>query len=199
VELRKEKAFTSARNHKRLKTSYQLSESQDASLGVDLFDQFIETDVILLAKDECFDPIQYWHKRNNTQTDLARMALDALAVPAMSDECERLFSSAKILLNDHRSRLKIDIIEASECLRAWYGPPTHRTFDDKTIGVLEGEPPLQENEDTQSTQDTSDADEDAENELQILDMEWEREAADVASCNQGAGANINENDGMSSV
>jgi len=49
------------------------------------------------------------------------MALDVPAVPAMSDECERLFSSAKLLLTDRRPRLRMDIIEACECLRAWYG------------------------------------------------------------------------------
>ena len=65
------------------------------------------------------------------------MALDALAVPAMSDECERLFSSAKILLSDRRCRLKMDIIEASECLRAWYGPAPPKSFDDKAVDRLE--------------------------------------------------------------
>ncbi|KJZ74785.1 hypothetical protein HIM_05902 [Hirsutella minnesotensis 3608] len=62
----------------------------------------------------------------------------------MSDECERLFSSAKILLSDRRSRLKIDIIEASECLRSWYGPPVRNTFEDTNIGKLEGESDLRE-------------------------------------------------------
>jgi hypothetical protein len=41
----------------------------------------------------------------------------------MSDECERLFSSAKLTIVDRRGRLKVDIIEACECLRAWYGRP----------------------------------------------------------------------------
>jgi hypothetical protein len=62
------------------------------------------------------------------------MALDALAVLAMSDECERLFSSAKLLLTDRRSRLQMDIVEACECLRAWYGPPPAKklkTFDEE--------------------------------------------------------------------
>jgi len=44
------------------------------------------------------------------------MALDTLTVPAMSDECEQLFNCTKILLNDHWSWLKIDIIEASKYL-----------------------------------------------------------------------------------
>jgi hypothetical protein len=57
----------------------------------------------------------------------------------MSDDCERLFSSAKLLITDRRSCLKTDIIEANECLRAWYGKPRKGTFDDKAIGVEEGE------------------------------------------------------------
>jgi hypothetical protein len=39
----------------------------------------------------------------------------------MSDECERLFSSTKLTIVDRHGRLKADIIEAYECLRAWYG------------------------------------------------------------------------------
>lgn len=31
--------------------------------------------VVPLAEDELFNPIQYWHERYYTQTDLARMAL----------------------------------------------------------------------------------------------------------------------------
>ncbi len=48
----------------------------------------------------------------------------------MSDEVERLFSSAKILLEDRRARLKIDIIEANECLRHFYGKPEKGSFDE---------------------------------------------------------------------
>ena len=47
------------------------------------------------------------------------MAFDMLSIPAMSAECERVFSSAKLLITDRRGRLKEDIIEASECLKSW--------------------------------------------------------------------------------
>ena len=57
----------------------------------------------------------------------------------MSDECERLFSSAKLFITDRRSCLKMDIIEANECLRAWFGRPKKGTFEDKDIGKEEGE------------------------------------------------------------
>jgi hypothetical protein len=33
--------------------------------------QYIETDIIPLAEDESFDPIQYWQERYYTQMDLA--------------------------------------------------------------------------------------------------------------------------------
>ncbi|KAL6406437.1 hypothetical protein AUP68_09231 [Ilyonectria robusta] len=76
---------------------------------------------------------------NGLETDLARMALDVLAVPPMSDECKHLFSSAKLLLTDCRLRLRMDIIEASECLRAWYGRPERKAFDNSSIGLMEDE------------------------------------------------------------
>jgi hypothetical protein len=41
------------------------------------------------------------------------MALYILAVPSISDECGRLFSSAKVLLSDQRLRLRIDIIKSA--------------------------------------------------------------------------------------
>ena len=48
------------------------------------------------------------------------MAWDMIAIPAMSSECERVFSSAGRLVTPLRNRLKEDIIEASECLGARY-------------------------------------------------------------------------------
>jgi hypothetical protein len=48
------------------------------------------------------------------------MAFDLLSIPLMSAECERVFSSAKLLITERRNRLKDDIIKACTCLRAWY-------------------------------------------------------------------------------
>lgn len=48
------------------------------------------------------------------------MAWDMIAIPAMSSECERVFSSAGRLITPVRNRLKEDIIEAFEYLSAWY-------------------------------------------------------------------------------
>jgi len=184
VPPRKEKLYTSVRDYKRLKTNHQPSEPETPT--IDHFDQYIETDIIPLADDETFDPIQYWQERYNTQPDLARMALDALAVPAMSDECERLFSSAKLLLNDRRSRLKMDIIESSECLRAWYGPAKHRTFDDNEIGLMEGELPVQKDGEFEDT--SSHTEEDSTKEEPLIDQRGEGETVGEAGGKEDTGA-----------
>jgi hAT family C-terminal dimerisation region len=64
--------------------------------------------------------IQYWDRQAAISLSLSQMALDLLSIPAMAAECERVFSSSKILISDRRNRLKDDIIEASECLNYWY-------------------------------------------------------------------------------
>ena len=47
-------------------------------------------------------------------------ALDKLAIPAMSAACERVFSSTKKIVTTERNRLSEDIIQACECLKAWW-------------------------------------------------------------------------------
>ena len=128
------KRYTSCREHKRVK----LSQASTSLSETDELDEYLTTD-ILISHEDHFDAVQYWNDRYHSQPDLAQFALDALAVPPMSDECERLFSSAKLLITDRRSCLKMDIIEANECLRAWYGKPKKGTFDDKAVGIEEGE------------------------------------------------------------
>ena len=56
---------------------------------------------------------------SRTFPSLSRIAFDMLSVPAMSAECEREFSSAKLLISDPRNRLSEELIEASECLWSW--------------------------------------------------------------------------------
>ncbi len=45
---------------------------------------------------------------------LFQFALDTLSCPAMSAECERVFSNAKRLITPERNQLAEDIIEACE-------------------------------------------------------------------------------------
>ena len=126
----KKKYFTSARLHKRIKVSHN---DIGSPLEVDRLQEYLQTNrVDFTPKDDNdhFDVIGYWIDRLDSQPDLARFALDVFACPPMSDEVERLFSSAKILLKDRRARLKMDIIEANECLRHFYGKPEKGSFDE---------------------------------------------------------------------
>jgi hAT family C-terminal dimerisation region len=68
------------------------------------------------------DTRQWWLERTQQMKypNLARMALNILSVPAMSDEPERLFSSAGLTLTNRRNRAGIDLIEALEQLKSWY-------------------------------------------------------------------------------
>ena len=51
---------------------------------------------------------------------LFQFALDTLFCSVISAECERVFSSAKKLITPERNHLGEDIIEACECLKAWW-------------------------------------------------------------------------------
>lgn len=89
----------------------------------DAYQAYIKSD-----PEEANDPLAYWNSLYLSQPDLARFALDMLAIPLMSAECERVFSSAKHLITDPRNRLKADIIEANECLKSWFGRPQAKAF-----------------------------------------------------------------------
>ena len=73
------------------------------------------------TEEQDVDPLEFWNFRIRSEPDLARFALDMLAIPVSSSECERIFSSAKLLITSSRNRLRSDIIEANECLRDWFG------------------------------------------------------------------------------
>jgi hypothetical protein len=56
----------------------------------------------------------------------------------ISGKYEWLFNSYKILLEDRRSRLKMDIIKANKYLRPRHRPPIKGIFNNKDIGKAEG-------------------------------------------------------------
>jgi len=89
---------------------------------VDDFEEYLRTN--LTPHSATFDPIKYWLHRRQATPQLAMFALDCLAIPSMSDDCERSFSSGRDLIHYKRSRLLCDVIEACTCLRDWYGKPS---------------------------------------------------------------------------
>ena len=80
------------------------------------------TEVYSTSTDVNVTDLPAWWSNQEAQSQdpgLVKLAYDMLAIPAMSASCERLFSSAKLLLTDVRNRLDADHIEANECLKAW--------------------------------------------------------------------------------
>jgi hypothetical protein len=53
-------------------------------------------------------------------SNIRQWAFDTLAYPAISYECERAFSSAKRLFTPDRNAFGDELIEALECLKAWW-------------------------------------------------------------------------------
>jgi 3-methyladenine DNA glycosylase AlkD len=81
---------------------------------VDAYDEYVAA-----IPQEGSDALAYAKEIEASRPDLARFMYDMAAIPAMSAECERVFSSAKILLSDRRARMTATLIEAYECLRHW--------------------------------------------------------------------------------
>ena len=63
--------------------------------------------------------MDYWRSREFEWPQLASMAFDFLAVPAMSSECERVFSSCAKMTTPESSRLSGRLLEHHECLKNW--------------------------------------------------------------------------------
>lgn len=73
-----------------------------------------------LEEPVCNDPpFQYWKSKQAQWPQLAAMAFDFLAVPAMSSECERVFSSCSKQTTAETSNLSGEMLWHRECLKNW--------------------------------------------------------------------------------
>jgi len=63
--------------------------------------------------------MEYWRSKESEWPQLATMAFDFLAVPAMSSECERVFSSCAKQTTPESSRLTGRLLWHQECLNNW--------------------------------------------------------------------------------
>ena len=61
----------------------------------------------------------YWKSKQGQWPQLSQMAFDFLAVPAMSSECERVFSSCSKQTTQEVSRLSGEMLWRRECLKNW--------------------------------------------------------------------------------
>jgi hypothetical protein len=85
---------------------------------LELTDEYVEWQKLPREKN-MDNPVAYWYDRRLVWPHLASFALDLFAIPAMSAEPERIFSSTGRMVRPDRGRLKADIIGAAACLRQW--------------------------------------------------------------------------------
>ncbi len=92
----------------------KLSYDHQQARKVDAFTEYISS-----APEQQFR-LKQWQLMEQNHFGLVQFALDHAAVPISTSDCERSFSSAKFALNPLRTRMKSDLFEALETLRAWY-------------------------------------------------------------------------------
>jgi hypothetical protein len=84
------------RVYKRVKLDHEASADD-----IDDFGDYLRTD--LAPHSAAFNPIEYWLRRRQALPQFARFTLDCLAIPPMSDDRERSFSSGRDLVHYKRS------------------------------------------------------------------------------------------------
>ncbi|KAG9765707.1 hypothetical protein KCU73_g314, partial [Aureobasidium melanogenum] len=77
-------------------------------------ERYLTTDI-----EEVSDVLAWWKAHQATYPVLSQMAFDVLAIPAMSAEVERLFSSAGLVITKRRARTLPDLAEEAQLLKAW--------------------------------------------------------------------------------
>lgn len=61
------------------------------------------------------DPLEWWVRHVSDYPILSKMAFDLFSCPAMSSECERVFSQTNKVITDERNRLDSGTVAAIEC------------------------------------------------------------------------------------
>lgn len=90
----------------------------DTTAPINRYHDYCSTRLTLFSK--CSDIVVWWDTCGTKDDPVSLMAWDIIVILAMSSECERVFSNAGYLITLLWNRLKEDIIEACECLGAWY-------------------------------------------------------------------------------
>ncbi|OBS16988.1 hypothetical protein FPOA_26869 [Fusarium poae] len=61
------------------------------------------------------DPLEWWVRHASDYPILAKMAFELFSCPAMSTECERVFSQTNKVTADEQNQLSSDTVAAIEC------------------------------------------------------------------------------------
>jgi hypothetical protein len=92
--------IASTRNAKRKRATTELDEFMARTNRADL---------------DVDNPLEWWVQHKSDYPILSRMAFDLFSCPAMSAECERVFSQTGKVITDERNRLEPGTVAALEC------------------------------------------------------------------------------------
>jgi hAT family C-terminal dimerisation region len=102
---------------------WEEEERQQRHALLDRYEEYI-TDPLISRIDTKEDDlgvcIRFWKKKQHQWPELTQLAFDALSIPAMSAECERCFSSGRLIISPQRHSLGSEAIEACECQGQWF-------------------------------------------------------------------------------
>lgn len=72
-----------------------------------------------LKPSQAQNPIEWWLAHRDEFPTVSRFTLDILAIPAMSPDCERAFSLAKLTPTSQRQSIAPLTLEHLQCLKNW--------------------------------------------------------------------------------
>ena len=82
-------------------------------------DIYQEDPLVSLREGESFDVLKWWKRNAEQYPILAKMARDFLAIPLSSVASESTFSTAGMIINQHRSSLNPETAEVLICSKDW--------------------------------------------------------------------------------
>lgn len=126
--------FAAPSEKKRRLEESQQAEAQTLQVSGDEYDAWLADKA---DKTHPQDVFQYWYERRYKYPRLSRMALDFLTIPAMSSECERLFSSAGRMMTQQRTSLAAAMVSMCQALRSWYRSGIARDMDTLLVSIQE--------------------------------------------------------------
>jgi hypothetical protein len=82
-------------------------------------DLYLEEPNLILDEDNKFDILKWWSENLKRFPSLSKLVKVLLMVPMTSVASESAFSTGGRVIDDHRTRLNEDIIEALICTQDW--------------------------------------------------------------------------------
>ena len=98
--------------------AYLANARQPARTPIDEFTAYVNGPRLAYTNWSEHDIFSWW--MNSPYPQLRQWAFDVLSIPAMSAECERVFSQTRRLMTVDRNRLSTDMMEALECMKHWW-------------------------------------------------------------------------------